>query len=266
MKKITLLALLTFAIVSLKAQDDSFNQIYNKKNQPILPEKGDWVIGVDAAPFLEYIGNMALVSGSTNDAPEFAFTAQRPGQLFGKYYVQENKAFRIGLRIGYTASSTKDGNFSDPNEIDVFKQNALNIGISFGVEKHRPIRKRLLGFWGYEAGFNKTPYVGTGYMGTSIVTGKVTFDDAVDSENNYTDEGGNTYEVFARLLVGVEYFIAPKISLAGEFGLGLGYQNTGERSYDSSAPFAEKIIYDAGYSEFSVSNTASGAIVLLFHF
>ncbi len=263
MKKILLLTLLAFLFLSINAQENSSNQIYNKKNIAILPEKGDWVIGIDAVPFLDYVGNLALVSGSTNVAPEFAFTAQRPGQLFAKYYVQENKAFRMGLRIGYTSSSIKDGNPVDASEIDVLKQNSLNIGLSLGVEKHRPIRNRLVGFWGYEAGFNKIPYTGADYFGNDV-TGIVTFEDAVINNGGYTEEGGNTIEVFARLLVGAEYFFAPKISLAGEFGLGLGYQNTGERSYDPETGTTE--IYDAGSSEFSISNTASGALVLLFHF
>lgn len=32
--------------------------ITNKKGTPILPQAGDYAIGVDATPFLEYFGNM----------------------------------------------------------------------------------------------------------------------------------------------------------------------------------------------------------------
>ncbi len=64
--------------------------------------------------------------------------------------------------------------------------------------------------------------------------------------------------------MGVEYFIAPKISLSGEFGLGLGYQNMSERKYDPES--GSKVVFDSGFSEFSVANTASGALVLFFHF
>ena len=100
------------------------------------------------------------------------------------------------------------------------------------------------------------------YFGTDVVTGKVDYEDAVQSDNSYIEEGGNTIEVFAKGIVGIEYFIAPKISLSGEFGIGLSYQNTSERKYNPN--IGDTIIWDAGSSAISMSNTASGAFVLLF--
>ena len=264
MKKLILMTLLLSVFTDLIAQKDTTNQIFNKKGISILPEKGDWVIGIDAVPFLEYIGNIALVSNTSNDSPDFTFTAQRPGQIFGKYYVKDNKAIRAALRIGFSSHTDKDGNPFDADEIDKLKENSLNIGLAIGIENHRRIRGRLRGFWGYEAGLQKTPYLGTNYFGNSTVSGKVAFEDGVDSDNNYTEKGGNTYGIYARGLIGVEFFIAPKISLSGEFGLGLGYQFTTERKYEPD--FGTSIISDAGSSEFFVDNTASGALVLLFHF
>ena len=264
MKKITIIAILLTLFANVFAQEIQDDQVYNKKGIAILPEKGEWVIGIDATPFLDYIGNMVLISDEANEAPEFAFTAQRPGQLFGKYYLQNNKAMRVGLRLGITSFTDKDGNTSNPDEIDKLKQSSLNIGISVGIENYKSIKGRLRGFWGYEAGINKTPYIGMDYFGTDVVTGKVDYEDAVQSDNSYIEEGGNTIEVFAKGIVGIEYFIAPKISLSGEFGIGLSYQNTSERKYNPN--IGDTIIWDAGSSAISMSNTASGAFVLLFHF
>ncbi|NOQ27113.1 MAG: hypothetical protein GQ564_17270 [Bacteroidales bacterium] len=266
MRKFLLLILFILTIPSLRAQDSTNYQTYNKKGIAMLPEKGDWVIGIDATPFIDYIGNIALISDQPNDAPEFAFTAQRPGQLFGKYYLKDNKALRLGLRLGVTLKTDKDGNPSDSDEIDILKENSLNIGITVGVEKHRSIRGRLRGFYGYELGINKTPYSGSDYYGIQFVTGKVEFEEASVTlvSNNYVESGGNTIGIFARGIVGIEYFIAPNISLSGEFGLGIGYESTSERKFnpDTGPP----VVFDSGSTEFSVANTASGALVLFFHF
>lgn len=264
MKKILLLTLFSCFIITLKAQDTTNFQIYNKKGVAVLPVKGDWVIGIDATPFLDYIGNLVLISDEDNESPEFAFTAQRPGQLFGKYYLKDRKALRAGLRLGITSRTDKDGNPFDSDEIDKLTENSLNIGITAGIENHRLITGRLRGYYGYELGINKIPYFGTNYSGSDIVTGKVTYEDGVDDSNDYVESGGNTIEVFAKGVIGVEYFIAPKISISGEFGLGLGYTNVSERKYDPET--GSDVIFDAGSSEVSVSNTASGALVLLFHF
>lgn len=262
MKNLLLLTLFISILFTLSAQENTSNQIYNKKGYSILPEKGDWVIGIDAVPFLDYIGNLALITDN-NEAPEFAFTAQRPGQLFGKYYLEDNKAIRLGLKLGISSKTTKDGNPVDPGEIDKFKESSFNIGISIGIERHRTIKGRLQGYWGYEGGFNKTPYAGNDYFG-NFVNGKVVFDDAVNNGNDYSEEGGNTFEIFVKGILGVEYYFAPKMSLLGEFGLGLSYMNISERKY--SPDTGSDVIYNAGSSEISVANSASGALVLLFHF
>ncbi|MFC2103850.1 hypothetical protein ACFLS4_00670 [Bacteroidota bacterium] len=263
MKRLLLLSLFATVFFSLNAQESNTNQIFNKKGFAVLPEKGDWAIGIDAVPFIDYIGNLALITDE-NEAPEFAFTAQRPGQLFGKYYLEDNKALRIGLRLGMTSKTEKDGNPVNPDEVDELKESSFNIGLAVGIENYKSINGRLRGFWGYEAAINKIPYYGLNYYGVNTVNGKVEFKDAANGSNDYIEEGGNTIEVSAKGLVGIEYFIAPKISLTGEFGIGLGYKNTSERKYDPDT--GTSVIYDAGSSELSVSNTASGALVLLFHF
>lgn len=258
MKKNLLIALFFIAVLPALAQEDTDSQVYNKKGIALLPEQGDWVIGIDASPFLNYIGNVALISSMPNNAPDFAFTAQRPGQLFAKYYVSDRKAFRLGLRLGVTILS------SDVNdEDDKLKENSLDIGLSFGAEHHRTIRGRLRGYFGYEFGIYKTPYNGLNWDDSQMVTGKVELDDS-DDINSFIESGGNSINIVARGLVGIEYFVAPNISLSGEFGLGLGYENMSERSYNPNE--GSTVVYDRGYSLFSIANTASGAIVLFFHF
>jgi hypothetical protein len=59
--------------------DEINNAAYvNKRGVYLLPQAGDFALGVDATPFLEYLGN--LFSGSY-DAPMFG-----GGSIYGKYF------------------------------------------------------------------------------------------------------------------------------------------------------------------------------------
>lgn len=57
MKKSLLVIALASATTFASAQD-----MNSKRGTPILPEPGDYSIGIDAVPFLEYFGN--LMNGS----------------------------------------------------------------------------------------------------------------------------------------------------------------------------------------------------------
>ena len=67
MKKSIALVALAFGVSSAFAQD-----LTSKKGEPFLPEAGDYMIGIDANPFLNYLGNFF---GKTvaNTAPTFNF-------------------------------------------------------------------------------------------------------------------------------------------------------------------------------------------------
>ena len=65
-KSITILAF-AFGITGAFAQD-----LTSKKGEPILPEAGDWAIGIDATPFLNYAGNF-FGKTTNNNAPTFNF-------------------------------------------------------------------------------------------------------------------------------------------------------------------------------------------------
>ena len=63
MKKLIALAATTSLVTSAFAQD-----LTSKRGEPILPEAGDYMIGIDANPFLNYIGRLG---SSANVAPTF---------------------------------------------------------------------------------------------------------------------------------------------------------------------------------------------------
>ena len=64
MKKINLLVLLLIFSGTIAAQPLS------KKGEIMIPEEGDWGIGIDAQPFLQYLGRIFT---PVNEAPSAAF-------------------------------------------------------------------------------------------------------------------------------------------------------------------------------------------------
>ncbi len=164
-KSITLLAI-AFGISGAFAQEG----LTSKKGEPYLPEEGDWSIGIDATPFLQYAGNMF---GKTNNniAPTFNFITN--GQtITGKMFKDAQTAYRGSLRIG-TASAKERNMVTDrlamaamsptangypsalPMKENVWKQSQTMIGLAAGMEMRRG-KTRLQGYYGGEAGL----YVG----------------------------------------------------------------------------------------------------------
>jgi hypothetical protein len=164
-KQLTLIAL-AFTVSTTFAQD-----LTSKKGEQILPEAEDWSIGADATPFLQYMGNF-FGKTTTNNAPTFNFlNPSSPLFITGKYFVEAQKAYRAGVRIGLgtvtnremvadrsarsmaqatpTAPSTYPAGAAQKE--NVWKRSTTNIGLSVGIEKRKG-KTRLQGYYGGEAG------------------------------------------------------------------------------------------------------------------
>jgi len=220
MKKTTLLFTLAFGVTSVFAQD-----LTSKKGETMLPESGDWAIGITANPFLNYLGNFIGGNG-LNVAPNFNFLSTNQ-TILGKYFVDEKTAYRAGIRLGFGSVSThtkvpvvpatNPATFVD----DVTKVGATNIGLTAGMEWRRG-KTRLQGFYGAEAGIA---------LGSGKTTN--TYGNAISSTNPVPSriteiKNGSTFGLGLRGFIGAEYFILPKMALGGEFGWGLTLATTGE--------------------------------------
>ena len=236
MKKLTLLFVaLAFIMINAQAQDD---ELVSKKGFKILPEAGDIAIGVDVAPFINTLNFM----GGTSTGPKMSFGDNL--SIFGKYYASADMAYRVKFAAN-SISTTKNNYVLDQNvlgatESDVVEDKAsfnyTRVAISVGFEKRRG-NGRLQGYYGadffteyangtagntnfsatYGNAFetNHTSPVSTDFInGGEVATGRRTVD--VDA--------GSALGLGLRGFVGVEYFIAPKISLGGELGWGVAYQ------------------------------------------
>lgn len=245
MKK-SLLIIAMFISAAATAQD-----MTSKKGTPILPESGDWSIGVGANSTLEYFGN--LMNGN-NNAPSFDWANNQI--ITGKMMKDENTAYRAYVRLGLGSTKAEmqdvdtDGDgLADIDSAEV-KTSATNIALGAGLQKYRG-KGRLKGIYGAEAmimlGGNKTTVTATDY----------------DSEN----KAGSTFGFGVRGFIGAEYFFAPKMSLGGEFGWGISLESTGEGENTTTQGGTTTTSKTGKSSSFGFdTDNASGSIILSLYF
>lgn len=269
MKKRVLLVAAIFTATFGMAQD-----LTSKKGETILPEAGDYAIGFDAAPFLDYFGN--LFNTGTNNAFTAGFAQGQ--SITGKMFTDANNAYRFGVRLGLNNKTTTDlvddlsANADAGDKVEnEMKESAFNVALSLGKEMRRG-NTRLQGFYGAEA------MLAFGSKNTETTFGNDIED--VYNDNNANDnrdlsvKEGSTFGIGARGFVGVEYFVAPKISVAAEYGWGLMLNTTGagetvNESYDGTDS-DENTIETGKESTFSIDtdNAAMNSvnIRMMFHF
>ena len=236
MKKTIFTLVVAFCVfASVNAQD-----LVSKKGVPILPEKGDYALGIDAGVFLSYAGN--LFNGNLgNAAPAFNFTANNPLTLYGKYFVDDKTAYRLLLRIGNRSTTSKSYVIQDGQtnptvtKEDKWKQSEMNIAIGAGLEKRRG-KGRVQGVYGamalIEYGTFKDVYeYGNDFTATNVSPTSTNFGGNIIGfgPGRYTEKKqGSSFSFGVGCFAGVEYFIAPKMSIGGELGWGINFASSGE--------------------------------------
>lgn len=253
-KSLTLLAL-ALGISSTFAQE-----LKSKKEEMILPEAGDWSIGIDATPFLNYAGNF-FGKTAANNSPNWNWL--NPMQtITGKYFSDATTAFRGQLRIGMTSATTRTmvidraatNQTVYPNAMamkeNTWKHSTSNIGLAGGIEMRRG-KTRLQGYYGGELGIylgnskdvftygnvvapTATPGVvvdaADGFAGANNIEPAAPVQSILGDARVLERKNGSTFSFGLRGFIGAEYFILPKISIGGEFGWGLGLTTMGATS------------------------------------
>jgi len=262
--------------------DEVNNAAYvNKRGVYLLPQAGDFALGIDATPFLDYLGN--IFSGSY--APYFGAES-----IYGKYFLEDNRALRARLTLGLSNISSKgvlpdDDGSVGATVMDIRHASKATVELGVGLEFRRG-RGRVQGFYGGEVflgfggGNGKYDY---GNRMTSSNPDPTTFD--FDSWlGSYAPEtirptkykDGITFNAGIGGFIGVEYFVAPQMSIGGELTLGLGFKTTGQgkTTYEKWDTIDdEKIIRTYSSEEyrpeaFSISfyTYPKASIFLMFHF
>lgn len=255
-KHITTVAIaLSFGLFTANAQD-----LTSKKGEPILPEEGDWSVGIDATPFLDYLGNF-FGKTTSNTAPTWNFFTF--GQtITGKYFKDATTAYRAGVRLGFgstktevatTKRGTAPGSFPalTYDVKNTAKYSSNNIGLTAGIEMRKG-KTRLQGYYGGEVGIyfggRKTVYTYANALNPAVSAG--TAQVVVDPAGDNVDGSNVTSSIIAygqngharilekktsgillfglRGFIGAEYFVLPKISIGGEFGWGLVFGSNGK--------------------------------------
>jgi hypothetical protein len=285
--------------------------ITSKKGTVIPYETGEWGIAIDANPFFNYLGNF-FNNTSGNSGPDWSFANN--DNVIHFFMIQDpNTAWRAKVRIGlhsdkdiFTASDDLDttaGTTGSVNPIrrrveDELKTSSRNIVLGFGIQKMRG-KHRVRGIYGAEAqlGFGGSKREVTYGNAISNLTTDITdptptansvLESIVNPSGTYgrvTEiKGPNTFSFGVRGFIGAEYFVAPKISIAGEFGWGIGITSSGETevtteyatfdtnptspTYGNFTGIGSTTIVDPGKSSsFDIdTDNASGNIRLGFYF
>lgn len=248
------------------ADSGSGEELKGRKGQPILPKGGDIALGFNAVPMFDWMlvtvsRNANNTTPTTQNAAQF--TNNSNNQIVGKYYLDATTAVRVRLGINNIAGSITNrvqnaavfadalnGTLDDQNAARLFqvedKMNfrKSNVQVAIGYEKRRGYG-RLQGFYGAEIGFGRQSSSANFSYGNN-------FSDrwAVEYTNNWNGNpttatqnpspgvGVRATRVLeakyqtgmrygARLFVGAEYFILPKISVGAEFGWGYSITTNG---------------------------------------
>ena len=262
--------------------------LYSKKGVYILPQKGEIALGIDAVPFLYYLGG--IFSQNHAATPVFTYGTDFGGAtgIFAKYMLQSDLALRANFRGDWGSSNDvyvvpKSTLTYDPlapqfvNDEVTTKGNLVHLGL--GIEKLRG-NSRIQGKYGAEVifGYNKvTMMYNYGNSITNVFNRPETYNNVYVNGaerllNDYIDKG---LYVGLRGLLGVEFFIGPKISIGGEFGYSLVYQWSQNRIteyqyWDSSAQQVSTVIRETnnlGYDDILLGiDQLDGSINLFLYF
>jgi len=301
MRKIVFLAVFASMVSAAVAQDN----MMSKKGTPILPEAGDWSIGIDAVPFIDWaFDKTRIMSNTTASSAGSAVSAQMPMTFVGLYMKDANTAYRAKLGINFSshsedhiiaANNLTSSPSSYPNDTKVtdnIKTSSMGITIGAGIQKSRG-KGRLHGIYGAEAmigfgGGTKTTYsYGNNFIlapDTAANQGSANVytstGEAYVSSRNTETKSGSMFSFGIDGFVGVEYFVLAKMSVSAEYNWGISISSHGEGEITNEstvAPVAPSTSYTTKTttnktgksSDFNVGNgdiNSSSTGSVVFHF
>ncbi|HQQ82634.1 MAG TPA: hypothetical protein PK059_05550 [Cyclobacteriaceae bacterium] len=212
---------------------DSTRVLVSRKGLPILPEQGNWSIGLSTGPFLSYIGN-SFNNTVNNPPPSFSAPG---GNLVLKYMRSQTSAYRVKVGLilnsldGKSLVQSVTGNNFPIQVMDTKTYSSTSVFLGFGLERRRG-QGRLQGIYGVEASISlnssKADYTyGNPLSVFNTNTPFTIWDDGsatplfqtFGSSRTLKSSKGAQFGIGVSGFIGAEYFFAPKISLGGEVGI-----------------------------------------------
>lgn len=270
---------------NVSAQEDNAEPLKGKNGQLILPESGDIGLGVNMIPFFNWFGNAFNNNANNQFASNNKFFTIFGNQvLMGKYMLSDKSAVRVNFGFNLISVENRayiqDDASNDPLDmvIDSWKNDAGNYTLGIGYEMRRG-KGRVQGYFGGDVLFNyinnaNTYSYGNGHSTTNIIPTSTNFGTNLNGNQRVLDNSGNsTFGFGLRGFVGVEYFVAPKVSLGCEFGWGFTINSTFESTVSSEyfeAATGEVMIQNtkvAGNTFFAAGvDNLNGAVFMMFYF
>lgn len=230
MKKISIIiALCSMTFACVFAQEEVADENATKE-EITYPSAGTFSVGVDAMPYINFVGNM--FNGTANNSLAVPQTT-----IYGKYFLSKRSAVRFELTVGNT--NTNEYRY----QVD---QSQTPIDNAIQVEDLRMTRNKTMGLG---AGYQE--YLGNGrlrafYGGQMLYTfsrtsyeykwgNQMTVDNTSPISTNWTtmmgnssnrdlkNDNGSNQSINLGAFVGVEYFVNSIIAVGGEASLYASY-------------------------------------------
>lgn len=231
MKKILLTLSLGIIIFASSAQNDSLVSNVVGSNK-FLPKAGDIAIGVEADPFINFIGNM--FNGTSGNSLNL-----NNNTLYFRYYLSKDAAVRLSININSNSYTDKyyviddAAAFADPltqSQVeDRYTFSDRQFHVRLGYQKfynYSRFRAYYGGDLGYQYSRTKDNYEYGNEM-TTLNPSPTTHWGSLGTRdletNNAIDHG-----IGVNGFVGVEYYFLPKICIGGELGLSYYYGFSGQ--------------------------------------
>ena len=256
MKRILSLALSLIVATAAFAQGEAKPQREKKQLKDYseyLPKAGDVAIGFSLNPLANFVGNM--FNGTTlNTLGDFAgepMLCPTPNiaSIMAKYMLTDQLGLKVNLGFGCNIYSRNGyivdeaallmNPLSEAKVIDTYKVNKLSGSIALGVEYHVGKQLPVQGVFGagllyavghethqYKYGnaiteLNQNPSHNNTIFPTAPTTGLIPY---MPNARMLSDQALNLiHRVGAYASVGVEWFVAPKISLGANVNLNICY-------------------------------------------
>ncbi len=240
MKKINfLIVLMLFVSVGMFAQETATTvqqttntrdskSLYSKKGDYVLPQAGDFSIGMDALPVLNYLGDVFGKTGTNK-------LKVTQSNIYGRYWLKDDFAVRVNLLMNRYKNVERNyvqddqARATDPVSqaqlIDEKKSVTNEFYLTLGAQKYRGYG-RLRGFAGAVIGYglevSKADYqygnniTETNQAPTTTTTFGATPASSAQASRTLETRGGNINHLIVGGVLGVEYYFAPKICIGIE--------------------------------------------------
>ena len=264
MKKVLLLAAAVATSALVFGQE-----LVSKKGEAYLPQEGDYALGFDAVPLFNVLKfNNANTIGSAGPSEYGAIS------VFGKKFHSATEACRFGLILNTGSSRTvtevadlSSGAGADDRVDNVVRNSNFNLTLVAGKEFRRG-STRVQGLWGAEGMVS----IGSNRTKTTLGNDLADLDNVALDGTVIDTKSGLAFGVGARAFIGVEYFVAPKLSVALEAGLGLALNFQPKGKVTTLEDDGTTLVEEENDGTVKGSNVtlgtgySGGAVKVMFHF